>query len=109
MQRQGYCSPSCGACCKGVTLNVNPQYAEQADVKHWLELHGARIWKNRGGDVWVFLPIPCSELQPDMSCGLYGKAERPQLCSDWPFNQQEITTLKDVTGADCTFNFAEVE
>lgn len=107
LQRVGTCTEACGACCKGVTLNVNPDYL-QKEVRHWLELHGLRLWEADGG-VWAFIPTPCRELKPDMSCGLYGKAERPQLCADWPFNQQEIITLREVTGAECGFSFTEGE
>ena len=108
MQRQGYCAPACGACCKSVQINVNPAYLEK-DVRHWLELHGIRL-SERGGGVWAHLPIPCRELQPDMSCGLFGKPERPKLCEEWPFSQKEIDDLDAFVGEKtCTFYFTEVE
>jgi len=108
LQRVGSCKEGCGACCKGIALNANPAYFEQKEVKRWLELHGIRVWQN-GGQTWCWVPVPCSELQPDMKCGLYGKPERPKLCEDWPFNQQEIITLREVTGAERSYSFAEPE
>ena len=101
--RRGHCAPSCGACCEGLALCVHPGY-EEDDVRKWLELHGIRLSK-RGGALWAWIPTPCRELQPNKECGLYGKPERQQLCSDWPYNQGEIEALKDYTGTNCTFYF----
>lgn len=105
--RRGYCAEGCGACCEGVTLNVHPAYNEK-DVRKWLELHGIRLTE-RGGALWAYVPTPCRELQPNKQCGLYGKPERPQLCSEWPFSQGEIATLTEQTGTNCTFYFTEGE
>ena len=103
----GYCKQGCGACCEFCTLNINPSYL-QADVRHWLELHGITL-RESAGQVWANIPLPCSALQPDKSCGLYGQAERPQLCSDWPFSQGEIDELDRVAGKKtCTFYFEGV-
>ena len=103
MQREGSCQSGCGACCKLVEVNVNPAYLEK-DVRHWLDLHGIKL-RERGGGVWAILPIPCRELQPDMRCGLFGKPERPKLCEDWPFDQQEILTVNAETGVECGYSF----
>jgi len=106
MQREGYCRSSCGACCEFVTLNINPSYL-QKDVRHWLDLHGIKL-RESGGAVWAEIPTPCRELQPDKSCGLYGKAERPQLCSEWPWGQEEIDLVDAHRGEKtCTFSFTE--
>ena len=102
MQREGYCKEGCGACCEFVTLNINPSYL-QPDVRHWLELHGIAL-RESAGQVWANIPLPCSALQPDKSCGLYGEAGRPQLCSVWPFNQEEIDEV-NAKGAGCTYSF----
>jgi hypothetical protein len=107
LQRNGSCTPGCGACCKGVSLNINPAYLEK-EVRHWLELHGIKL-SERGGGVWAWVPLPCRELQPDMKCGLYGKPERPSLCDKWPFNDEEVIVLEEVTGEKCTFYFTEGE
>lgn len=105
--RSGACTEGCGACCEFVTLAVHPQYLEK-DNQDWLSLHGIRLVERSGG-VWAYLPIPCRELQPDKSCGLFGKPERPKLCDDWPFNQQEIITLAEVSGKECGYSFTEGE
>jgi len=106
--REGYCKEGCGACCTYVLLNVNPAYLEK-DVRHWVELHGIKL-SERKGQVWAKIPLPCSALQPDKSCGLYGQAERPQLCSEWPYNQQEIDGLDAEMGEKtCTYSFIAKE
>ena len=102
--RQGYCRQNCGFCCTYIKFNVHPSYA-QADVKYWIELHGITVTEV-AGQVWVNIPLPCSALQPDKSCGLYGQAERPQVCSVWPFDQNEIDEVNK-RGAGCTFYFEE--
>ena len=104
---RGYCKENCGACCTYLKLNVHPEYWTNSDARHWVELHGITLTE-RAGQVWVTIPLPCSALQPDKSCGLYGTDERPRLCSAWPFEQNEIDEV-DKRGANCTFYFEESE
>ena len=108
--RQGYCKPDCGQCCKLIALQVHPQYYEQEDVRHWIELHGIKLERRENGGVWAYIPSACSELQPDNSCGLYGKPERPDVCLEWPFNQAEIDDLdKQVGEKTCTYSFVSAD
>jgi Fe-S-cluster containining protein len=105
--RKGSCSEGCGACCTFVTLCIHPAYAQSQDVKNWLSLHGITL-KERNGQVWANVPLPCGALNEDKSCSLFGQPERPKLCSEWPFNQQEINDLHDEMGRKvCTFYFSE--
>ena len=105
VQRQGFCQENCAACCQYIVLQVNPQYAEQKDVKHWIELHGINLVK-RDGALWAYIPTPCSALE-GTRCGLYGTEERPKVCDVWPTSQAEIDDLQDHTGQECTYSFPQ--
>ena len=106
--REGFCKTGCGACCKFLVLQVNPQYYNSPDIKNWVELHGIRLVKRDGG-VWAYIQATCRELQEDNSCGLYGKPERPNVCAEWPFNQAEINDLDAFVGEKtCSYSFTEV-
>ena len=104
--REGECTPGCGACCRFIRLQVNPQYM-QSDVRHWIELHGIRL-REHGGGVWAYVPLPCSALTPEGMCGLQGKPERPELCGVFPSGQWQLDELKFM-GADCTYSFPQEE
>lgn len=103
-RREGFCQENCAACCQYLVLQVNPQYAENKDVKHWIELHGINLVK-RGGALWAYIPTPCSALD-GTRCSLYGTEERPKVCDVWPTSQAEIDDLEDHTGQDCTYRFS---
>lgn len=101
--RRGVCTEGCGACCKFVTLVVHPDYAQE-DVRYWLELHGIKVVE-RAGTVWAQVPLPCSALQPDASCGVYD--QRPSPCRTWPNSQGDINLLHVFTDEDCGYSFTE--
>ena len=98
--RQGHCSPNCGACCRSLRLQVPPEYGANPDIKHWIELHGVRLVQQDGG-TFVVLNLQCEALQEDSSCGLYGKPERPELCSAWPATPAALAPVADV----CSYSF----
>jgi Fe-S-cluster containining protein len=103
LQRQGVCQENCAACCQYIVLQVNPQYAEEKDVKHWIELHGINLVK-RGGALWAYIPTPCSALD-GTRCSLYDTKDRPKVCDVWPTSQADIDDLEDHTGQKCTYYF----
>lgn len=107
VQRKGFCQEDCAACCKFIVLQVNPQYAEVADIKHWIELHDIKLVK-RDGALWAYIPTPCSALD-GTRCSLYGTADRPKTCDIWPSSQAEIDTLKVFTDQECSYSFSQEE
>ena len=103
--RSGSCTPGCGACCEWLTMEVNPIYMQNRDIRHWVQLHGITLTE-KDGRVWAKLPIPCTALQADKSCGLYGYGEgRPDLCDKWPQVPEDLIEL----GAPCGYQFTEKE
>lgn len=102
--REGECTPGCGSCCRFLRLQVNPQYIELPDVKHWIELHGIRLRKKDGG-VWAYIPISCTALTPEGMCGLQGKPERPELCATFPEGQWQLDELTYMGVDNCTYTF----
>ena len=103
--REGHCTVGCGACCRFIRLQVNPQYLSLADVQNWIELHGIKLREVNGG-VFAYIPIPCTALTPEGLCGLYDKPERPILCGISPVGPEELDELKFM-GADCTYSFPQ--
>lgn len=65
------CRPGCGACCIAPSISSH--------------IPGMPAGKPSG--------IACAHLQSDFSCALFGRAERPKVCSD--FKAEEIVCGKD--------------
>ncbi len=66
-----------GQCCTYLKLPLARELTP--DEKHWVELHpGVRIVGQN-----VQIDIKCSALE-DGRCTLFGKSERPELCSRYP-------------------------
>ncbi len=108
VQRQGFCTEGCGACCRFLILQVNPQYNEVAEVKKWIELHGIKLRVDEQGACWASIPLQCTELTAEGMCGLFGKAERPKTCDVWPTSQATIDELDEYVGEKvCTYEFRE--
>lgn len=104
--RGGYCKDDCAACCSFLVLQVNPAYAENEDLKRWVELHGIRLQK-RGGALWAHIPLPCNALD-GTKCGIY--ETRPNICREWPASQGDIDELYSWTGEPvCTYTFSAVK
>lgn len=103
--RIGECN-GCAACCKFLILQVNPAYLE-ADRRRFVELHGVRLFEQDGG-VWARIDVACQHLTAEGKCGVYGTAERPQTCADFPFVQSDIELVDNWTGEKvCSYSFAE--
>ena len=103
--RVGECTKGCGACCRFLTLQVNPQYYDNADVRRWIELHRIRLVQ-RDGATWAYIPTECSQLTAEGDCAIHDT--RPQVCNDWPQLPEQIVELETVAGAVCTYRFEEV-
>ena len=103
MVRQGTCQPDvCGsACCTFVMLDVNPLYRQDADMLAWLALHGVTVTE-QAGHTLARLPLACTALGPDGRCTLYGRPERPALCSAFPMAPASLVGLDA-----CTYTFTE--
>ena len=85
-------------------MEVNPIYRGSKDIRRWVELHGITLTE-KDGRVWAKLPIPCTALQADKSCGVYGTDARPELCDTWPQEPEDLIEL----GAPCGYQFDLVE
>lgn len=102
MVRFGGCT-SCGLCCTSIRLQVPPSYMDDPDVKNWAELHGITIIRV-GEATYASLDHKCSALATDnRTCTLYGKPERPELCSEFPATPAALTGLED----ECGYRFEE--
>jgi len=104
--RTGECTSGCGACCRFLRLQVNPQYLEVADARHWIELHGIRLDRGEEGATWAHIPLACSALTEEGLCGLYGTPERPLTCETFPTSQADIDRVNAAAGeAVCSYAF----
>lgn len=104
--RLGSCEPRLcdAACCRFLTLEVNPIYRTDPDITAWVELHGIRLHEV-DGRVVARIPLECSALMPNGQCFLYGKPERPELCEAFPMTPLALLGVEDV----CTFAFTETD
>lgn len=72
-----------GQCCTYIQLPLARNLTQ--DEKLWVELHGLKMI---GKDVRI--EVRCQALTTDGRCSLYGKPERPQMCSDWPDHPDQL-------------------
>ncbi len=101
--RTGGCSRGCGACCQDVIVEIvaDPKRPNYADWLKWLTLHNLTVVE-RDNSIFLHIPIPCSALNlQNGDCGLYGQAERPDMCSAYPAHPLELMGLEKV----CTYQF----
>lgn len=89
-QRSGSCDQCAsgsikGECCTHLAFPVSETAAANPDVVHFFRLHGVeiRFW---GDQPLAIVPLPCSQLQANGDCGLYGQPERPDVCQAGPLN-----------------------
>jgi Fe-S-cluster containining protein len=102
--RLGECN-GCGACCKHLLLAVHPVYLEP-DKRRWLELHGIKLHV-AGGNAWATIDATCEHLTEDNRCGIFGQPERPQVCAEWPFQQEDIDLVNVWAGEPvCSYSFS---
>ena len=97
--RHGSCLQGCGLCCEMLELEINPVYLKAPDVANWVGQHGIGL-RMEGERCIARLPIPCGALQPDKSCALYGKPERPRMCAAWPDHPRQLDAVPG-----CGFSF----
>ena len=102
--RVGECN-GCSACCRFLILQVNPAYLE-SDRRHWIELHGIRLYEKDGG-TWAVINSPCEHLTEAGQCGIYGAPERPEACNTFPAFQHDIDLVDEWIGEKtCSYSFA---
>jgi hypothetical protein len=89
-----------GQCCTYIELPLDRAFFT-ADEAKWIELHPGFSVDSDGVaspmDARDSFPrpytirweIPCSALQPDGLCGLYGTPFRPEMCGIWPDKPEE--------------------
>lgn len=79
--------PDRGMCCRYLMLPLAMPVNE--DTKKWVALHPGVSIVEYNGWPHVRIDTPCSALQPDGTCGLYGTGLRPRLCGKWPVEGSE--------------------
>lgn len=100
--RGGGCTKGCGACCTDVILEV-VEPPNIADWANWLELHNIDLVR-KDGHLFARLREACSQLDTrDGTCKLFGKPERPLMCSQFPQAPEAMEGLNC-----CTYRFAMV-
>ena len=106
--RQGECPPErCqGRCCEHVGVWFGDNALAFIEV---MRARGVQVLEDKrdllGTNRYlVKFPQRCQHLTKEGLCGIYGKPERPQFCSDWP--QEPAQTINDPY---CGFSFVWVE
>lgn len=75
-------------CCKYYALEIDkPVTPKDHDEVRWYLLHQNTVVWVQDGDWYLEVRNPCSQLQPDGSCGTY--ETRPQICRDYGLPEKE--------------------
>jgi hypothetical protein len=100
--RHGTCRPDVcnAACCRFLSLEVNPIYLSDPDLSTWVRLHLIELVEHNGRAL-ARIPMPCSQLGGRGQCKLYGEPERPALCGQFPMAPASLLGLEDA----CTYRF----
>lgn len=101
--RKGSCLEGCGACCKFIRLQVNPQYKDE-DISNWIGLHGISL-RSTTNALFAYVPLRCEMLSEDDRCMAYD--DRPNVCRNWPTSQVEIDDLHEFVGEEVCGYFFE--
>lgn len=82
----------CGACCRYVATEIdNPTAFTDYDHIHWYLAHRAvSVYIDFEGDWFIEFETVCNHLTENSTCGIY--EERPQICSDFSWEECEQTT-----------------
>jgi Fe-S-cluster containining protein len=83
----GTCN-QCSRCCSWLSIEIHPEYHNNADIRRWVNLHHVVTHIGEEGRVFADIPIPCSALTEDGRCGIY--EDRPQVCRVWPTSQADL-------------------
>lgn len=107
--RSGSCDqcatgPIPGECCTKLVMPVSQTAASNPDARAFFALHGVEV-KWWGELSLAVLPVRCSALLPNGDCSLYGKPERPQVCSSGPLNAFAGKPLNHA----CSYTFEPAE
>ena len=112
-RRTGGCHQGCGACCEQIVLPIDPRVLRDLekfdDWRKWVEYHPGMkvIVRTYHPFVQVYIDIPCSKLEENKDCGVYGTDERPKLCGDFPKLPYGIEDIG--LGETCTYKWYEEE
>ena len=82
-------------------IEVSPVYLRYPDIMKWISLHGITLSMVEERCI-ATLPIPCTALQSDKSCGVYGTEARPDLCSEWPQSRAALALV-----SSCGYSFTD--
>lgn len=97
-ERVGSCPPSrcMGRCCTSMSFPVR----KDDDTARWAELHPGVSVATFGPIQVINVSSKCSALSDERLCSLYGTAERPQACADWPRSPADLLMTPE-----CGFRF----
>jgi Fe-S-cluster containining protein len=89
-----------------VFLPIDPRITADrkrfGDWRRWAVLHDIWVTDDDQG-LRAFIPIRCSALQDDKTCGAY--ATRPEMCKRFPVQPADLETVQNV----CAYSFVDVE
>ncbi len=82
----------CGACCSYVATEIDkPTTARDYDQIYWYLAHrNVSVYIDWDGDWYLEFETRCEHLTENRTCGVY--EDRPQVCSDFSFEECEPTT-----------------
>ncbi len=82
----------CGRCCAYLSIEIDsPGSFDDFENIHWYLTHkGVSVYIDWEGDWFVEFETVCEHLTEQKTCGIY--AERPKICSEFSWDECEITT-----------------
>lgn len=108
-ERQGECL-GCGInCCTLAAIPINLREGRHQDYLGWLSAHDNLEIKEVGGYQFVSFRARCQYLTEDQKCSVFGKPERPELCSRWPQEPWELELMDAKGQQECGYSFVAVE
>ncbi len=86
---------ACGKCCHYIAIEIdNPSSFKDYDELYWYLTHRAVcVYIDWEGDWFIEFETVCEHLTETHTCGVY--EERPRICSDFSWNECEVTTKEN--------------
>jgi Fe-S-cluster containining protein len=91
----GHPCHECGRCCAYLAIEIdNPSSLNDYENIHWYLTHrGVSVYVDWEGDWFAEFETVCEHLTEQKTCGIY--AERPKICSDFSWDECEVTTREN--------------
>lgn len=84
----------CGKCCEYIAIEIdNPSSFKDYDNIYWYLTHkSVCVYIDWEGCWFIEFSTPCEHLTQRKTCGVY--EQRPKICSDFSWNECEVTTAE---------------